>query len=57
MAMENTNIKKTDLLKYFSLKKNKWLEIKGRDHDVTHENFISDVIWVLDWVMNDIETM
>lgn len=48
-------IEKTDLLKMLALKKNKWQELKGKEYDATHENFISDVLLVYDWVINDIE--
>ena len=48
---------KREILEMLSLKKNKWYELKGKDHDVTHENFIDDVILVLDWVIDDIEKL
>ena len=48
-------IKKSDILKMLDLKKSQWLELKGKNHDVTHENFIEDVILTLDWVILDVE--
>jgi len=53
--MKNEYILKTDILKMLDLKKNKWSELKGKGHDVTHENFIDDVLLVLDWMIKDIE--
>lgn len=55
--MKDEYILKTDVLKMIDLKKNKWLEIKGSDQDVTQENFVSNVIWAFDSVMFDIENM
>lgn len=48
---------KQDLLKKLSLDKCKWLEIKGKEQDVTQENFIDNVILVYDWIMSDVEKM
>lgn len=54
--MADEYIKKVDLLKDFDLKLARWKELKEKGHhDVTHENFIDDVILVLGWVLNDIE--
>lgn len=52
--MKNEYILRTDILKLLDLKKNKWSALKGKEYDVTHENFIDDVLLVLDWVMDDI---
>ena len=54
--MADEYIKKVDLLKDFDLKLARWKELKAQgQHDVTHENFIDDVILVLGWVVGDIE--
>lgn len=55
--MEKGYILITDVLKLITLKKNKWMEIKGQDQDVTQENFVDNVIWALDSVISDIEKM
>ena len=53
--MANEYILKVDLLKMLDLKKSKWCELKGKGHDVTHENFIDDIILAFDWIINDVE--
>jgi hypothetical protein len=54
--MADEYIKKGDLLRDFDLKLSRWKELKEKGHhDVTHENFIDDVILVLGWVVGDIE--
>lgn len=55
--MLNDYILKTDILEMIELKINKWNEIKGKHQDVTHENFIEDVLLTLNWVKSDIENM
>ena len=56
--MTDEYIKKGDLLRDFDLKLARWKELKEKGHhDVTHENFIDDVILVLGWVLNDIAKM
>ena len=52
-------IQKVELLKALTLKKTKWMALKSKDkeQDTTYENFISDVILVLDWVIDDVERM
>jgi len=52
-------INKQELLKMLTLKKSKWLEIKEKkeEHDVTHENFISDIILAFDWIINDVTNL
>ena len=55
--MADDYILKTDVLKMLDLKINKWRELKGQRQDVTHENFIDDVILVYEWVIGDIEKM
>jgi hypothetical protein len=57
LHMKNEYILKTDILKMLDLKKNKWSELKGKGHDVTHENFIEDVLLVLDWLIYDVENL
>lgn len=58
--MANT-IDKKELLMMLSLKKSKWVEIREKERngeqDMTHENFINDVILTLDWVINDVTNM
>jgi len=60
MIMANT-IDKKDLLMHLSLKKSKWMEIREKERmgeqNVTHENFINDVILTLDWIINDVTNM
>lgn len=53
----NEYLNKKELLDLLSDKKNKWSELKGRDHDVTHENFIDNVLFTLGWIIRDIERM
>lgn len=48
---------KKEILEMLSLKKYKWSELKDKKQDVTQENFISNVIWTLDWIIGDIEKM
>lgn len=55
VSMEKDYILKTDILKLITLKKNKWMEIKGQDQDVVKENFIDNVIWAFDSIIIDIE--
>ena len=55
--MEET-LKKKDVLEMICLNINKWPELKMKGtHDVTHENFIDDVLLVYQWVLRDIEKM
>lgn len=53
--MEKDYILKTDVLKLITLKKNKWMEIKGQDQDVMKDDFVDNVIWALDSVITDLE--
>ena len=55
--MKNTTIEKNDLIRLLSLKSSQWKELKGQYQDVTQENFIDNVILVLNWVMSDVEKM
>ena len=48
---------KQEVLEMLSLKKAKWLELKGKEQDVTQENFVDSVLITLDWVMRDISNM
>lgn len=48
---------KQQVLQMLSLEKNKWNDIKGKEQDMTQENFVDNVMLVLDWVMRDIEKM
>lgn len=48
---------KKDVLEMLSLKKNQWLELKGKEQDLTHENFVDNVILTINWIMSDIERM
>ena len=54
---KNNNDIIVDILNMLDSHKRKWEEIKGPDQDVTHENFIDNVLLVLDWVIKDIEKM
>lgn len=51
----NEYMKKKDILKMLDLKKNKWNALRNKEQNVTHENFVEDVVLVLDWIMRDIE--
>lgn len=55
--MKDEYILKTDILKMLDLKKNKWSSLKGKEQDVTQENFVDNVILVLDWVIDDVESL
>jgi len=55
--MANEYILKHDILTKLDTQKSKWLEIKGKDQNVTQENFIDNVILVYEWILNDIEKM
>lgn len=48
---------KKDVLQMLSLKKNRWMELKNKEQDVTQENFVDSVILTIGWIMNDIERM
>ena len=48
---------KKDVLQMLSLKKNKWMELKGKEQDVTQENFVDSVILTIGWIINDIERL
>ena len=51
-------IKKVDVLKMLDLNINRWKELKTQgSYDVTHENFIDDVILVYQMVHRDVERM
>lgn len=51
----NEYMKKKDILKMLDLKKNKWNALRNKEQNVTHKNFVEDVVLVLDWIMRDIE--
>ena len=53
----NEYIKKNDLLKDFTLQRDRWKQIKNKDQDVTQENFIDNVILVYEWIIGDLERM
>lgn len=48
---------KNDLLKDFTLQRDRWKQIKNKDQDVTQENFIDNVILVYEWIIGDLERM
>jgi len=48
---------KKEVLEMLSLKKNQWMELKGKEQDLTHENFVDNVILTINWIMSDIERM
>ena len=56
MAMDMSLNRVLDLL---NSKKDRWVELSKDDHcqDLTHENFISNTIWVIDSIIKDIEKM
>ncbi len=51
------NRMKSEILKMLSLKKSKWSELKKKNNDCVNENFVFDVLLVLDWVIRDIENI
>lgn len=54
----NEYLSKHEILKNINLNIAKWKELKKKgSYDVTHENFLDDVILVYEWVLNDIEKM
>ena len=56
--MNDTYLKKTDVLKMIELNINKWNELKNQgSQDVTHENFITDVICAYQMMLRDVERM
>ena len=59
VAIMTDMIKKCDIIKRLDMEKDKWKAIKGhdRDQDVTHENFIDNVILIYEWVIRDVERM
>ena len=54
--MKNT-LEKSDIIKMLDTNASKWRELKGREQDVTHENFIDNVILVYEWIIRDVERM
>ena len=48
---------KQEVLEMLSSNKDRWQELKGKEYDTTHENFIDDVLLVYEWVIKDIEKM
>ena len=48
---------KKEVLEKLSLKKSKWMEIRGKEQDVAQADFVTNVILVLDWVMRDVERL
>jgi len=48
---------RTEILELLNLKKYKWQELKGKPQDVTHEDFINNVIWTYNDIIRDIENM
>ena len=55
--MKNNTISKDQLIGMLSLKSEQWKELKGQHQDVTHENFIDNVLLVYEWIIRDIERM
>ena len=47
------------ILEMLNSNKAKWESIKensrNNNQDVTHENFITDVLWTIDYIRNEIE--
>lgn len=54
-------IRKDELLKRLDMERDKWKAIKRHDQDgtqdVTHDNFIDNVILIYEWVISDIEKL
>lgn len=55
--MTDEYIKKGDILRMIDLHITRWSDLKGKEQDVTQENFIDNVLLVLEWIMNDIEKL
>ena len=47
-------ISKDQLVTILEEKKAKWDSLKGKEQDVSHENFICDIILSIDWLISDI---
>ena len=56
-AIMTDMIRKDELLKRLDMERDKWKAIKGREQDVTQENFIDNIILIYEWVISDIERM
>lgn len=50
-------ILKEDLLNILKAKKDAWRNLKGKEQDVTHENFIDNVLLALEWISDEVENM
>ena len=53
--MGKTTFEKDEILNLINKHKDRWKSIKGNDQDVTHENFIDNVLWTLDMIACDFE--
>ena len=53
----NKYINREDLLEMLNEKKNMWRSLKKEGQDVTHENFIDDVVLALEWVIDGVEKL
>lgn len=50
-------IRRDDLLEMLNEKKNQWRSLKKEGQDVTHENFIDNVVLALEWVIDGVEKL
>ena len=48
-------ISREDLLKVLDDKQKAWEHLKGKQYDVTQENFVSNVAFILSWVVDTVE--
>lgn len=55
--MANEYIMKSDLLNLLNVRKNDWKQLKGKEQDVFHENFVDDIILSIEWIISDVERM
>lgn len=53
--MAKTTFEKSEILNMINEHKTRWTDIKGKDQDVTQENFIDNVLWTLDMIASDFE--
>ena len=53
----NKCIEKNHVINLLRVRKDEWSKLKGKDQDVTQENFVDNVIWAFDYILKDLEKM
>ena len=51
----NDYISRNDLLKLLDEKRKDWDSLRGQGHDVTTEEFLTNVIFMIDWLIDTVE--